>query len=70
MIMLNDIAVREAFHVALLRRLAPTGGIPRWRLKGGVNLRLFFGSPRYSEDMDLDADLNARLTLRREHIKH
>ncbi|HSU98198.1 MAG TPA: nucleotidyl transferase AbiEii/AbiGii toxin family protein [Gemmatimonadaceae bacterium] len=70
MIMLNDIAVREAFHVALLRRLAPTGGIPRWRLKGGVNLRLFFGSPRYSEDMDLDADLNARLTLRRELIKH
>lgn len=27
MIMLNDIAVREAFHVALLRRLAPTGGM-------------------------------------------
>jgi hypothetical protein len=70
MIMLNDIAVREAFHVALLRRLAPTGGVPRWRLKGGVNLRLFFGSPRYSEDMDLDADLNARPALRRELIKH
>ena len=53
--MLIDVKAREVFHFTLLRRLAerfPDG----LRLKGGVNLRLFFGSVRYSEDMDLDAD--------------
>lgn len=68
--MIDDVAIREAFHVALLRRLTPRDGASRWRLKGGVNLRLFFGSPRYSEDMDLDADLNARMALRREIARH
>jgi hypothetical protein len=33
-------------------------------LKGGVNLRLFHHSPRYSEDMDLDGDPDARLAIR------
>lgn len=54
--MLTDTQAREAFHFTLLRRLVeqvPNG----LRLKGGVNLRLFFDSVRYSEDMDLDADL-------------
>jgi predicted nucleotidyltransferase component of viral defense system len=45
----------ELFHVAFLdvlsRRLEQT----RYVLKGGANLRYFFGSPRYSEDLDLDA---------------
>lgn len=53
--MLSPIAAREAVHITLLARLlarVPDG----LRLKGGVNLRLFFDSPRYSEDMDLDAD--------------
>lgn len=53
--MLDAIQAREAFHITLLRRLVnrvPDG----LRLKGGVNLRLFFGSVRYSEDMDFDAD--------------
>lgn len=44
----------EFFHVAFLdvltRRLDPT----RYVLKGGANLRFFFGSLRYSEDFDLD----------------
>jgi predicted nucleotidyltransferase component of viral defense system len=29
-------------------------------LKGGVNVRLFFGSSRYSEDLDLDVDPEAK----------
>jgi predicted nucleotidyltransferase component of viral defense system len=33
-------------------------------VKGGVNLRLFFNSVRYSEDMDLDAESKVRLALR------
>ncbi len=54
--MLTDTQAREAFHFTLLRRLVEQ--VPEGlRLKGGVNLRLFFGSVRYSEDMDLDADL-------------
>lgn len=52
--MIHHLMQREAFHLAfllwLMRRL-PSGTII---LKGGVNLRFFFGSPRYSEDMDLD----------------
>ena len=60
--MLTDTQAREAFHFTLLRRLV--GQVPEGlRLKGGVNLRLFFGSVRYSEDMDLDADLRLQPRL-------
>lgn len=53
--MLNAVEAREAFHITLLRRLVTR--VPEGLcLKGGVNLRLFFGSLRYSEDMDFDAD--------------
>ncbi len=34
-------------------------------LKGGVNLRFFFNSPRYSEDMDLDVVAGNVTTWRR-----
>ncbi|HEY4302737.1 MAG TPA: nucleotidyl transferase AbiEii/AbiGii toxin family protein [Candidatus Didemnitutus sp.] len=34
-------------------------------LKGGVNLRLYLGSPRLSEDMDFDARIVAKDTLRK-----
>jgi len=64
--MLDDVAVREAFHVVLLRELVRRVNPSLFRLKGGVNLRLFFGSVRYSEDMDLDGDDRARPALRRE----
>lgn len=45
---------REVFHITFLRQL--TAGIRQntYAVKGGVNLRLFFGSARYSEDMDID----------------
>ena len=62
--MLTDLEVREAFHCTLLRRLVAK--VPEGlRLKEGVNLRLFFGSERYSEDMDFDADQRLNAKMRR-----
>jgi len=61
--MLSDVAAREAFHVLLLEHILGQIG-PRLVLKGGVNLRLFFGSPRYSQDIDLDAEPNSRSAVR------
>lgn len=53
---LGRVQIIEFFHVAFLdalsRRLDPT----RYVLKGGANLRYFFGSMRYSEDIDLDVN--------------
>lgn len=44
----------EFFHLAFLEVLAKRLDPTRYILKGGANLRYFFGSPRYSEDIDLD----------------
>lgn len=58
--MLDELEIREAFHCLLLAHLPPdyrsggAGSVAPLRLKGGVNLRLFHGSPRYSEDIDFD----------------
>jgi hypothetical protein len=46
--------VREIFHLEFLRRLTRKIKPGSYALEGGANLRFFFGSPRYSEDMDLD----------------
>lgn len=62
--MLTPIQAREAVHVLLLRRLQEVQDARAVILKGGVNLRLFHGSPRYSEDIDLDGVLGARLAIR------
>jgi hypothetical protein len=45
---------REIFHFLFLERLLKIADVRLFVLKGGVNLRFFFNSPRYSEDMDLD----------------
>lgn len=45
----------ELFHVAFLDVLSHKLAQTLYVLKGGANLRYFFGSPRYSEDIDLDA---------------
>jgi hypothetical protein len=52
--MRSDGSIREIFHFLFLERLLKTAPPDAFALKGGVNLRFFFGSPRYSEDMDLD----------------
>jgi len=52
--MYSQLQLREIFHIEFLRHLAADMPPGLWALKGGVNLRLFFKSVRYSEDMDLD----------------
>ncbi|HLG18711.1 MAG TPA: nucleotidyl transferase AbiEii/AbiGii toxin family protein [Bdellovibrionota bacterium] len=52
--MFPDRTLREVFHFHFLERLLKTTKPIAFTLKGGVNLRFFFKSPRYSEDMDLD----------------
>lgn len=54
----NALQKREVFHLTFLRALVraiPLSAKFAIVLKGGCNLRFFFGSVRYSEDMDLDA---------------
>jgi hypothetical protein len=51
----NSLQLREIFHIEFLRRLGRTLKAEDYAVKGGVNLRLFFKSFRYSEDMDIDA---------------
>lgn len=50
----NSLQLREIFHLEFLRRLGRTIKPGKYALKGGANLRFFFGSLRYSEDMDFD----------------
>lgn len=44
----------EFFHLAFLNALSAGDGRTAFILKGGANLRFFFDSQRYSEDIDLD----------------
>jgi hypothetical protein len=48
-----------------LKRFANTVSPGTICLKGGVNLRIFHGSPRLSEDMDFDARIVAKETLKK-----
>lgn len=46
--------LREVFHLIFLGQLLRVSDPTLYVLKGGTNLRFFFHSPRYSEDMDID----------------
>src|ERR1700737_1043514 len=46
----------ERFHLATLLHLQTRLPIDLWTVKGGMNVRAFFGSPRVSKDLDIDAD--------------
>ncbi|MFH1459037.1 MAG: nucleotidyl transferase AbiEii/AbiGii toxin family protein [Candidatus Omnitrophota bacterium] len=50
----NILQIRELFHLEFLRWLSRKIKAEFYALKGGTNLRFFFNSFRYSEDMDLD----------------
>ena len=50
----NSLQLREVFHLEFLRWLGRSVKSEAYAVKGGVNLRLFFRSFRYSEDMDID----------------
>jgi len=45
----------EVFHLLVLRAMEARIDRASYVVKGGVNLRAWFGSPRYSQDLDLDA---------------
>lgn len=62
--MLTPLEAREFVHLLILRELLEVRRGTAITLKGGVNLRLFHGSIRYSEDIDLDGDPEARLPIR------
>ena len=44
----------ELFHLIFLRALVRKIPVSCFSVKGGCNLRFFFGSERYSEDIDID----------------
>lgn len=50
----DQLELREVFHLEFLRWLGRKVKSSNYVVKGGANLRFFFGSFRYSEDMDLD----------------
>jgi len=50
----TPLQMREVFHLEFLRWLGRKLEGSCYALKGGVNLRLFLHSIRYSEDMDID----------------
>jgi hypothetical protein len=52
--MLSDRAVIELFHLHFVRVLCTGPDRESFAIKGGCNLRFFFESVRYSEDIDLD----------------
>src|SRR3989338_3593647 len=60
----NSLQLREVFHLEFLRRLGRMIKTENYVVKGGVNLRFFFKSFRYSEDMDLDARNISRFKLK------
>lgn len=67
--MTDDRRLREIFHFCFLERLLKLSDAELYVLKGGVNLRFFFQSPRYSEDMDLDVTAGSVATLKKNGYK-
>ncbi len=67
--MFTDTQIREVFHFYFLERLLKLSDPGLYILKGGVNLRFFFKSPRYSEDMDIDVLAGSVQTLRKNGYK-
>ena len=67
--MVNDTKIREIFHFCFLEKLLKISDTDMYVLKGGVNLRFFFNSPRYSEDMDIDVLVGSVSTLRKNGFK-
>lgn len=62
--MLSQRQIVELFHLAFIRALF--AGLPdktRIAIKGGINLRFYFQSVRFSEDLDLDVATIAKETL-------
>ena len=67
--LLTEAATREVFHFLFLERLFAASDASQYAVKGGVNLRFFFASPRYSEDLDLDVVAGSVQTLKKNGFK-
>lgn len=67
--MKNNVFLREVLHFCFLEQLLKISDPKLYILKGGVNLRFFFNSPRYSEDMDLDVIAGSVATLKKNGYK-
>lgn len=65
----NGIQKREIFHFRFLEELLKISDPRLYVLKGGVNLRFFFKSPRFSQDMDLDVSAGNVATLKKNGYK-
>ncbi len=52
---LTQAQIVEAFHLAFIQVLSSRFNQKHYVIKGGANLRYFFNSHRYSEDIDFDA---------------
>jgi predicted nucleotidyltransferase component of viral defense system len=59
----ENIQVVERFHLVFLAQLGTRLDKKLYALKGGCNLRFFWKSIRYSEDIDFDAHTIAQQTL-------
>ena len=55
----------ELFHLHFVRLLCAGADKDRFGIKGGCNLRFFFESVRYSEDIDFDVHTIARESLQK-----
>lgn len=66
---IGDILAIEKFHLLFLAQLGTRVDKSLYALKGGCNLRFFWKSIRYSEDIDFDAHTIARETLRK-NVNH
>src|SRR5712691_5158792 len=62
---IGDIQAVEKFHLLFLAQLGSRIDKRLYALKGGCNLRFFWKSIRYSEDIDFDVHTIARETLRK-----
>lgn len=62
---LSDRGAVEFFHLVFLSQLGARLDRKLYSIKGGCNFRFFFGSPRFSEDLDLDVATVQKSTLAR-----
>lgn len=69
LIMANIQGTIEIFHLLFLQQLEKQMDKKLYALKGGCNLRFFFRSIRYSEDIDLDVTKISRTTLEKKVTK-
>ena len=60
----DNLQIREVFHIEFLKNFTKKIKPSFYAVKGGVNMRLFFDSVRYSEDMDLDINKISVYALR------